>query len=147
MRALEPSFTVSVLTRSSALALASVVLTDGAGDATRERIRDLPRAPRPADAGPIPVGSNLAVTNCADSGAGSLRQAMLDARNNTTVDFSQLHCSTITLTTGALTDPDTDSLKLVATPTVVNGRPQPVVTIAGDAASRMIEHRSGGRLR
>ncbi|MEO5558827.1 MAG: hypothetical protein ABIR10_04010, partial [Dokdonella sp.] len=146
MRTLDRSFNVSVLARSLALAFAGALLADGASAATPVRIRDLPKAPRHAKAGPMPAGSNLAVTNCADSGVGSLRQAMLDARNNTVVDFSQLHCSTITLTTGALTDPDTDSLHLIATPLVVNGKPQPVVTIDAGSTSRVIEHRSGGEL-
>jgi hypothetical protein len=147
MRAPDRPFAVSVLARSLALALAGALLADGVGVAAAPvRIRDLPKAPRHAHAGPMPAGSNLVVTNCADSGAGSLRQAMLDAHNNTTVDFSQLHCSTITLTTGALTDPNTDSLHLLATPVVVNGKPQPVVTIDAGNASRVIEHRSGGEL-
>lgn len=147
MRAPDRSFTVSVLARSLALALAGLALADGIGVAAMPvRIRDLPKAPRHANARPVPAGSNLTITNCADSGAGSLRQAMLDAHNNTTVDFSQLHCSTITLTTGALTDPNTDSLHLLATPVVVNGKPRPVLTIDAGTASRVIEHRSGGEL-
>ncbi|MEO7430905.1 MAG: choice-of-anchor Q domain-containing protein [Dokdonella sp.] len=148
MRTSNRSTAVNALARSLALALAGVVLTDGSGAAaaTPMRIRDLPAAPRQTHAGPTPAGSNLVVTNCADSGPGSLRQAMLDARNNTIIDFRQLQCSTITLTTGALTDPDTDSLQLVATPAIVSGRPQPTVTINGGDASRIIEHRSGGHL-
>lgn len=93
-----------------------------------------------------PDGANFTLTNCNDSGAGSLRQAMLDAHNNTTIDFSQLGCSTITLTSGALVDPDTDSLKLVAPVRVVGGKPQPSVTINAGTHSRVIEHRSGGSL-
>ncbi|MEO7324607.1 MAG: choice-of-anchor Q domain-containing protein [Dokdonella sp.] len=146
MRTPDRPFNVSLLARSLALALAGAVLADGAGAATAVRIRDLPKAPRHAKAGPMPDGSNLSVTTCADSGVGSLRQVMLDAHNNTNVDFSQLHCSTITLTTGALTDPNTDSLHLLATPVVVSGKPQPVLTINAGSASRVIEHHSGGQL-
>ena len=93
-----------------------------------------------------PDGANFTLTNCNDSGAGSLRQAMLDAHNNTTVDFSQLSCSLITLTSGALTDPNTDSLKLVAPVRVVGGKPLPSITIDANDHSRVIEHRSGGSL-
>lgn len=102
--------------------------------------------PAPAERAASPDGANFTLTNCNDSGAGSLRQAMLDAHNNTTIDFSQLACSTITLTSGALIDPNTDSLKLVAPVRVAGGKPQPSVTIDAGTHSRVIEHRSGGSL-
>lgn len=51
-------------------------------------------------AGPPPV----TVTNCDDSGPGSLREAYFNAVDDTTIDLSQLTCSTITLTTGVLTN-------------------------------------------
>jgi len=43
-----------------------------------------------------------AVTNCADSGTGSLRSAIASAADGATVDMSQLQCSTITLASGSL---------------------------------------------
>lgn len=43
-----------------------------------------------------------AVTNCDDSGDGSLRASMLAAGEGETVDATQLQCSTISLTTGFL---------------------------------------------
>ncbi len=48
-----------------------------------------------------PAGA-VAVTNCNDSGAGSLRAAVLDAVNGDTVDLTDLACSTISLTSGTL---------------------------------------------
>ena len=42
------------------------------------------------------------VTNCADSGAGSLRSAIASAADGSTIDMSQLQCSTITLVSGSL---------------------------------------------
>lgn len=101
--------------------------------------------PLPAARGNAPSGANLTVTNCNDSGPGSLRQAMLDAHNNTRIEFA-MACSTITLTSGALTDPNTDSLKIVAPIRAVAGRAQPSITIDAATHSRVIEHRSGGAL-
>ncbi len=46
--------------------------------------------------------ATTAVTNCADSGSGSLRDTMNHAADFDTIDLSQLSCSRITLTTGAL---------------------------------------------
>lgn len=48
-----------------------------------------------------PAGT-IVVVNCNDSGAGSLRQAVADAVSGDVVDLSQLTCSDITLTSGAL---------------------------------------------
>lgn len=42
------------------------------------------------------------VGNCNDSGSGSLRTAIANAAEGDTIDMSQLSCSTITLTSGAL---------------------------------------------
>jgi hypothetical protein len=103
-------------------------------------------AARVVDAAPAPNGANIAITNCNDSGPGSLRAAMASVTNNSSIDFDQLTCSTITLTTGALTDPNVDSLKLLATPHVVAGRPVPAVTIDGNGNGRVIDHESGGEL-
>jgi hypothetical protein len=51
------------------------------------------------------------VANCADSGSGSLRDAMNHAASLDTIDLSDLACSRITLTTGALLA-DVDNLTL-----------------------------------
>ena len=44
----------------------------------------------------------LVVGNCADSGAGSLRDAVDHAVDGDTIDLTQLSCSTISLSTGAI---------------------------------------------
>ena len=98
------------------------------------------------EAGAAPNGANIAITNCNDSGPGSLRAAMATVTNNSIITFDQLTCSTITLTTGALTDPNVDSLQLLATPLIVSGRPVPKVTIDGNGNGRVIDHESGGSL-
>jgi len=49
--------------------------------------------------------SAVVVGNCNDSGPGSLRDAYFNAVDGVTIDLTQLPCSRITLTTGALTDP------------------------------------------
>jgi hypothetical protein len=46
--------------------------------------------------------ATAAVINCADAGAGSLRDAIGSAANGATIDMSQLLCSTITLASGTL---------------------------------------------
>lgn len=45
---------------------------------------------------------DIVVTNCFDSGAGSLRDAIGSAANADTIDLTQLQCSTITLSTGSI---------------------------------------------
>ncbi|HVT33779.1 MAG TPA: choice-of-anchor Q domain-containing protein [Rhodanobacteraceae bacterium] len=58
-------------------------------------------AARPPPA--VPYGPNVvAVTNCDDSGPGSLRDVAGNAVDGETVDLTQLGCSTISLTTGAI---------------------------------------------
>jgi hypothetical protein len=49
----------------------------------------------------VPAGG-IAVTNCDDSGPGSLRQASLDAVSGDTIDLTDTPCSRITLTTGSI---------------------------------------------
>lgn len=63
-----------------------------------------------------------AVFNCADSGTGSLRDAVSSAASGAVIDMSQLQCSTISLTTGAIAI-GVDSLTLIgpATGLTVNG--------------------------
>jgi len=54
---------------------------------------------------PLPaLASTITVTTCADSGAGSLRDAVAAAISGDTIDFdANLGCSTISLTSGAIT--------------------------------------------
>lgn len=61
--------------------------------------------PGPAAAalpGPAGLDAATAVFNCADSGTGSLREAVANAASGETIDMSALQCSSISLTTGAL---------------------------------------------
>jgi hypothetical protein len=53
-------------------------------------------------AAPSPDVPNVTVTNCDDSGPGSLRDALSNPPDGTLVDLTQLTCSTISLTTGAI---------------------------------------------
>src|SRR5262249_51043226 len=53
-------------------------------------------------ASPVAVASTIVVANCSDSGAGSLRSAFTQAVSGDTIDVGHLPCSTITLTTGAV---------------------------------------------
>jgi hypothetical protein len=53
-------------------------------------------------AAPSPDVPNVVVTNCDDSGPGSLRDALANPPDGTLVDLTQLSCSTISLTTGAI---------------------------------------------
>lgn len=56
----------------------------------------------PAIAGSTASGATITVFNCTDAGIGSLRVGIGIAVSGDTVDLSQLTCSTITLTSGAL---------------------------------------------
>ena len=49
-----------------------------------------------------PNALTVLVANCNDSGAGSLRDAVTNASDGDTIDASQLGCSRISLTTGAI---------------------------------------------
>ncbi|MEO6689992.1 MAG: choice-of-anchor Q domain-containing protein [Dokdonella sp.] len=64
-----------------------------------------------ANAKLVRPATTTVVANCADSGTGSLRDAMNHAANLDTIDLSHLACSRITLTTGALLA-DVDNLTL-----------------------------------
>jgi hypothetical protein len=69
------------------------------------------------------AGAAAAVYNCADSGTGSLRAAIASAASGDTIEMSDLQCSSISLTTGAL-QVTVDNLTLVgpAGGLTVNGR-------------------------
>lgn len=79
--------------------------------------------------------ATLTVTSTADSGDGSLRDAVAAAQNGDTIVFhTKLKNQTITLTGGEL---------VVATDLVIDGRLAPHVTVSGDNASRVF-HIDGG---
>lgn len=61
-----------------------------------------PQWPTPLQPSPPRAPQDIVVTNCFDSGAGSLRDAVTNAATGDTIDLTQLQCSTITLSTGAI---------------------------------------------
>jgi hypothetical protein len=108
---------VKPLVMSLALAFAGAGISQSAGATTQHDIdAATPRWMSPADKelfrkqlegfaahrpGPVPAAS-IPVTNCDDSGAGSLRDAVNSAADGDTIDMTSLPCSTITLTSGAI---------------------------------------------
>ncbi|MGN6519416.1 MAG: choice-of-anchor Q domain-containing protein [Dokdonella sp.] len=94
---------------------------------------------------PAAPAETLTVTNCNDTGPGSLRQAILDASDGARIEFA-MACSTITLGSGPLFHPDAGSLRIAAPIRNVDGRPQPTITIDAGGHSRVIEHRGQGQL-
>jgi len=83
------------LALAASFALASPVPgAPGSGTALAARTLMLATAASPV--------ATAAVFNCADSGAGSLRDAIGSAADGATIDMSQLQCSTITLASGSL---------------------------------------------
>ncbi|HEY6940097.1 choice-of-anchor Q domain-containing protein [Dokdonella sp.] len=77
----------------------------------------------------------LTVTNCDDHGPGSLRDTLAVAAADDWIDLSQLTCSTITLTTGALSSAQAN--------VTLSGAG---VTISGAGNSSVIRHMGGGTL-
>jgi hypothetical protein len=106
------------------------------------------RAHRPAEiAGDsrkrtAPTGTTITVTNCNDSGAGSLRSAVSIATSGDTVDLGSLTCGRITLTTGAIDIAQTD-LTIIgpgAYQLAVDGNAQ------GGTLDRVFDHSGTGAL-
>ena len=78
------------------------------------------------------------VTNCNDSGAGSLRAVAAGAASGDTIDLARLTCSRITLTSGEILLPQ-DNIRLI-------GRDRLALTIFGNRSSRVLHHTSTGKL-
>ena len=78
------------------------------------------------------------VGNCNDSGSGSLRNAIAAAAEGDTIDMSQLSCSTITLTSGAL--------PIHANDLTIVGRGQQSLTVDAGRRSGIFEHYGNGTL-
>lgn len=83
-------------------------------------------------------GATHIVQNCNDAGAGSLRAAVAGAADTDTIDLSQLACSTITLTTGAISIVQ-DNLQIVGP-----GANELEITAAGN--SQILAHSGSGTL-
>jgi hypothetical protein len=90
-------------------------------------------------AAPLPtLASTIMVTTCADSGAGSLRDAVASAISGDTIAFdANLGCSTISLTSGAITIGDgRDGQPL--TNLAIDGPGRNALTIDGGYADRVL---------
>ncbi len=92
-----------------------------------------------SDASSGNAGMSVAVTNCNDSGPGSLRDALARAVSGDTVDLRSLDCSKIILTSGAIEVLQSD-ISLVGP-----GRYR--LTIDGNRTSAVLRHFGGGWLR
>ena len=82
--------------------------------------------------------TSIPVSNCDDSGAGSLRDAVDNAIDGDTIDLTALNCSPITLTTGAIAIPF-DSL-------TIQGPSALLLTIDGGYSDRVFWHLGFGTL-
>jgi hypothetical protein len=94
-----------------------------------------------AEPAPPRSPQSIVVQNCGDSGPGSFRQAIDDAVDGDTIDASQLQCSTITLSTGALLIGDAD-ITLHGP-----GNHQLTLSGAGDGDAAIVYDLGGGTLR
>lgn len=99
-------------------------------------------APTPSLQGKLKFSPGIEAThvvqNCNDSGAGSLRAAVAAAGNSDTIDLSQLACSTITLTTGAISVLQND-LNII-------GPGADELAISGNNQSQVFGHTGSGTL-
>jgi hypothetical protein len=87
---------------------------------------------------PSPNAIVRTVTNCDDDGAGSLRDVLRASASGDTVDLTQLSCSVISLTTGAV---------VAAVDTItIEGPATRAFTIDGNNADRVMLHYGAGSL-
>ena len=88
--------------------------------------------------GPGRSQGGIVVSNCDDSGAGSLRDAVASAATGDTIDLTQLSCSTITLGSGAIATALDDL--------TIQGPGQVALAIDGNHADRVFSHSGAGTL-
>jgi len=87
---------------------------------------------------PSPNATIRTVTNCEDDGPGSLREVLLASASGDTVDLTQLSCSRISLTSGAV---------VAAVDTLaIEGPASRAFTIDGNNADRVMLHYGAGSL-
>jgi len=102
------------------------------------RVTSRAAAPKNAPS-PRPDGSILwSVDNCNDAGAGSLRDAALHANHGDAIDMGALSCSTISVTSGAITLHDIELLGPGAGQLEIDG--------TGNQNHRIFNHAGGGGL-
>jgi hypothetical protein len=87
---------------------------------------------------PSPNATVRAVANCDDDGPGSLRQTLRETASGDTIDLTQLSCSRISLTTGALAA-GVDTV-------TIEGPASRDFTIDGNDADRVMLHYGAGGL-
>jgi len=92
-------------------------------------------------AGPVRAADPLVVENCNDSGPGSLREAFASALDQDEIDLTELTCSTITLTSGALVNSLAGTVA-VRGPFAPDGQP-PALTINGNYSDSIFRKNSG----
>jgi hypothetical protein len=85
-------------------------------------------------------GPPIIVTSCDDAGPGTLREAYFNAIDGDIIDLSQLTCSEISLTTGALTDSPS------AAQVEIDGPGKYAMTINGNNNGRVLVHNGSGVL-
>ena len=85
-------------------------------------------------------GPPIVVTSCDDAGPGTLREAYFNAIDGDVIDLSQLACSEISLTTGALTNSPS------AAEVEIDGPGKYAMTINGNNNGRVIVHNGSGAL-
>lgn len=118
-----------------ALALGTPAITKvGAADLRGRPTFGAPQHVRTSSLG----GTTHLVTNCNDSGTGSLRDAVNSALSGDTVDLTELTCSTVTLSTGSVT--------IAANDLSIIGSGVDALTIEGSGTDRVFTHTGTGIL-
>lgn len=91
--------------------------------------------------------ATLVVTNCNDSGFGSLRDALTQAASGDIIDMSGLSCSTITLQSRIILSQDDLTLVGKTAPSGSFSRNVPVITSAAGADTGLLRHQGTGKLK